>query len=330
MQYTFLSGRRHWVNGPTAALLAIIVMILTPEHAHAWGAGFHLQLGSTVLSNMNSLTPSLGALLSAYPLDFLYGCIAADITIGKKFTNYLQHCHRWPIGLKVLHHARSRSQQACAYGYLCHLAADTIAHNYYVPFKIMKSFASITMKHAYWEIRFENFVDRETWDVARIVSQEHYQTNDELLRSVLADTIFSFTTNKKIFNSILLLSRLEKWQSMLATVDATSRYSLEEDDRQEYISLSTEAVFDFLTHLEKSRYYLADPTGERSLATAENVRKNLRILYKSGKITQKLAQQQIEEIKPRLRQAICAPALLQQIHPHIHGKKRYGISLPRF
>ncbi len=303
---------------------------MAPDQAHAWGAGFHLQLGSTVLSNLAAIKPALAALLSAYPLDFLYGCIAADITVGKKFTNYLQHCHRWSIGMKVLHQARSRSQQACAYGYLCHLAADTIAHNYYVPYKIMKSFASMTMKHAYWEVRFERFVDKEIWEVARTVSQEHYQTNDELLRRVLADTIFSFSTNKRIFNSILLLSRLEKWQGMLATVDATSRFSLDEDDRQEYSELSAEAVFDFLAHLEKSHYYLADPTGERALTTAENVRKNLRILYKSGKISRQQAQQQIEEFKPRLRQAICAPALLQQIHLTDQKKKRYVFSLPRF
>jgi hypothetical protein len=306
------------------------LVLLLPDVVFAWGAGFHLQLGSTVLSNLNALKPTLAALLSAYPLDFLYGCIAADITIGKKFTNYLQHCHRWPIGLKILHHARSRAQEACAYGYLCHLAADTIAHNYYVPFKIMKSFASITMKHAYWEVRFERFVDKEVWEVGKTVSQEHYRTNDELLRSVLTDTIFSFATNKRIFNSILLLSRLEKWQGMLKTVDATSRFALEEDDRLEYSSLSEDAVIDFLNSMEKSRYFLADPTGERSLATAETVRKNLRILYKSGKISRAQALEQLESIKPKLRQAICAPSLLQQIYPMEHKKNRYSFSLPRF
>jgi len=314
----------------TKMIAALLLLLITPDHAFAWGAGFHLQLGSTVLNNLQALKPALATLLSEYPLDFLYGCIAADITIGKKFTSYLQHCHRWPIGLKVLHAARSRKQEACANGYLAHLAADTVAHNYFVPYKIMRSFPSLTMKHAYWEIRFENFVEKEIWEIGKKVSLEHYKANDELLRKVLSDTIFSFGTNKRIFNSIMLLSRLEKWQAMLRSVSDSSSYTLEVTDRQEYTSLSEEAVFDYLNNREKSRYFLADPTGERALATAEILRKNLRMLYKSGKITKLQAFTQLEELKPKLRQSICAPALLQQIHPTDHERKSYWPLHPRF
>lgn len=311
-------------------IAALLLLLITPDHAFAWGAGFHLQLGSTVLNNLQALKPALATLLSEYPLDFLYGCIAADITIGKKFTSYLQHCHRWPVGLKVLHSAQSRKQEACAYGYLAHLAADTVAHNYFVPYKIMRSFSSLTMKHAYWEIRFENFIDKEIWEIGKKVSMENYRANDELLRKVLSNTIFSFGTNKRIFNSILLLSRLEKWQAMLRTVSNSSSYTLEDTDRQEYTALSEEAVFDYLNNREKSRYFFADPTGERALATAEIVRKNLRILYKSGKITRLQAIAQLEELKPKLRQSICAPALLQQIHPTDQELKSYLLPYSRF
>jgi hypothetical protein len=310
--------------------VTLLLLLVTPDHAFAWGAGFHLQIGSSVLNNLQALRPALATLLSEYPLDFLYGCIAADITIGKKFTSYLQHCHRWPVGLKILHSARSRKQEACAFGYLTHLAADTVAHNYFVPYKIMRSFSSLTMKHAYWEIRFENFIDKEIWEIGKKVCQEHYRANDELLRKVLSDTIFSFGTNKRIFNSILLLSRLEKWQAMLKTVSNSSSYTLEDTDRQEYTALSEEAAFDYLNNREKSRYFFADPTGERALATAEIIRKNLRILYKSGKITKLQAFAQLEEIKPKLRQSICAPALLQQIHPTDHERKSYLLPRIRF
>ncbi len=311
-------------------ITALLLLLITPDHAFAWGAGFHLQLGSTVLNNLQALEPALATLLSEYPLDFLYGCIAADITIGKKFTSYLQHCHRWPIGLKILHSARSRKQEACANGYLAHLAADTVAHNYFVPYKIMRSFSSLTMKHAYWEIRFENFIDKEIWEIGKKVSMENYKANDELLRKVLSDTIFSFGTNKRIFNSILLLTRLEKWQAMLRTVSDSSSYTLEATDRQEYTELSEDAVFDYLNNREKSRYFFADPTGERALATAEILRKNLRILYKSGKITKLQAFAQLEELKPKLRQSICAPALLQQIHPTDQERKSYLLPHSRF
>src|SRR6185369_11919793 len=149
------------------ALLAVLVTLLLPDQAHAWGGGIHLQLGATVLSNLSALSPNLAALLAAHPHDFLYGCISADITLGKKFTHSMLNCHRWHIGQKVLHAARTDRQKACAYGYLCHLAADVIAHNYYVPYKIMRSFSTVTMKHTYWEMRFETFVAKEIWETAQ-------------------------------------------------------------------------------------------------------------------------------------------------------------------
>ena len=293
--------------------IALLLVICMPHEALAWGAGIHLQLGSAVLANLQALEPAMAAVIAEFPHDFLYGCIAADITIGKKFTHFLLHCHRWRVGMKILENAGTPSHQACAYGYLSHLAADTVAHNFFVPYKIMRSFSTLTLKHTYWEMRFETFVDKEIWETGRQVSQENYRANDALLRRVLSDTLFSFGTNKRIFNSILLVSRLEKWQQVLKTLSDSSRYLLEESDRDEYMNLAREAVFDFLNGMEGSRYFHADPTGERALQSAEMVRKNLRLLYRSGKITRTQALEQLEEIKGKLREAICAPERLLQI-----------------
>lgn len=292
---------------------SVLLLLLLPNEAWAWGAGFHLQVGTAVLNNLKLIAPPIAAIISEYPNDFLYGCIAADITIGKKFTHYLQHCHRWSIGLKILHHTESRLQKACAYGYLAHLAADTIAHNYFVPFKIMRSYSTLTHRHTYWEMRFENLVDKKIWEVGRKVSLEHYKLNDQMLRNWVSGTIFSFDTNKRIFNSILLLSRLERWQKVLKTLSSTSRHSLEPEDSKEYAAMAEEAVIDFLSHMEGSRYFNADPTGEMALKTADAVRKNLRLLYRNGKITRAQAMDQVAEMKIKLHAAICAPHLLQEI-----------------
>ena len=215
--------------------------------------------------------------------------------------------------MKILENAGTPAHKACAYGYLSHLAADTIAHNYFVPYKIMLGFSTLTLKHTYWEMRFETFVEKEIWEAGRQVSKENYRANDALLRRVLSDTLFSFGTNKRIFNSILLVSRLEKWQQVLKTLSDSSRYVLEENDRDEYMNLAQDAVFDFLNKREKSRYFLADPTGEKALQSADMVRKNLRLLYRSGKITRDQALEQLAELKGRLREAICAPEQLLQI-----------------
>jgi zinc dependent phospholipase C len=296
-------------------LATALFIILLPHDALAWGAGVHLQLGMSVLENLQAINPVAAAAIGKFPYDFLYGCIAADITVGKKFTHDLLHCHRWRNGFKVLDNSGSDARRACAYGYLSHLAADAVAHNYFVPYKIMRSFATITHNHAYWEMRFDNYVGREIWETARKVSLENYRANDELLRKVISDTIFSFGTNKRIFNSILLVSRLEKWQQVLQTINDSSRYVLEETDRDEYMLLARQAVFDFLADGEDSRFFRADPTGERALVAADTVRRNLRLLYRSGKLTKAQAFEQLEDIKGHLRDAICEPEIITRILP---------------
>ena len=290
------------------------VFLLMPDQALAWGGGMHLQLGVSVLDNLSRLSPELAALLAANPRDFLYGCISADITLGKKFTHTMLNCHRWRIGQKVLQSARTDSERACSYGYLCHLAADVVAHNYFVPYKIMRSFATVTMKHAYWEMRFETFVAKEVWEAAQDVCRTDQRANDALMQRVLTNTIFSFGTNKRIFNSIMLLSRLEKWQKVMQTLSDNSRYVLAESDREEYLKLTEEAVYGFLQHPQDSELLLADPTGERPLAMAEAVRKNLRLLYKNGRLTKVEGLEQVEGLREKLRQALYKPELLDEVY----------------
>jgi hypothetical protein len=295
-------------------IVGIGLLLALPTEAHAWGAGIHIQLGMRVLENLQLISPAIAAVVASHPDDFLYGCIAADITVGKKYTSYLLNCHRWRMGQAVLERARLTSQKACAYGYLAHLAADSVAHNIYVPYKIMRSFPTVTMKHAYWEMRFERFVTPETWQRANQVAASRYQDNDTLLRTVIATTIFSFGTNKRIFNSILLVSRLEKWQRVLRTLSDSSRYVLQEDDRLEYLSLAEAAVYDLLARPDESDILRADPTGERALATAEAVRRNLRLLYRSGKIDKATALSQVDETKQRLKDSLFDPERLSPLY----------------
>lgn len=292
----------------------VLAIVCIPLQAHAWGGGIHLQTGLSVLSTLDTLPAGIAAILAVHQRDYLYGCIAADIIVGKKYTHYMLNCHRWRIGQKVLQAARTNSEKACAYGYLSHLAADSIAHNYFVPYKIMRSFATVTMKHTYWEMRFETFVGKEVWESAQEVCRSDQRANDTLLRSVLTNTIFSFGTNKRIFNSIMLLSRLEKWQKVMQTLSDNSRYALAEEDRDEYLRLTEDAVFDLLRNSHGAQILKVDPTGERALATAEALRKNLRLLYKSGRLTKPEGLEQVEAVRKKLLKALHKPALLEELH----------------
>lgn len=294
-------------------LLVAVAVLLIPDPSFAWGPGFHLQLGTTVLGNLSSLPAAVAAVIGTHPNDFLYGCIAADITLGKKYTHYLLHCHRWSIGRKLLDEADSDSRKACAWGYLTHLAADTVSHGYYVPINIMRSFPTLIHKHAYWEVRFDNFVDSAMWDLGRRVAINHFEDNDALLRRVIANTLFSFGTNKKIFNSILLVGRLDQWQQLIQTMHDVSRFPLEDEERYELVDLSQEAVFSILGDCHGSPWLAADPTGERALVAAESVRKNLRLLYQSGKLSKADAAGELEALRMKLRAALMQPEQIRQI-----------------
>lgn len=295
-------------------LLIAIAAILIPTEAFAWGGGIHLQLGAQVLANPGLLPGDMAALLALHPKDFLYGCIAPDITLGKKYTHSLLHCHRWGIGRTLLKEAENDHQKACAYGYLCHLAADTVAHNYYVPYKIIRSFPAITMKHTYWEMRFEAFVEKDIWELARVVCRADRRANDVLLRKVLTTTLFSFGTNRKIFNSIMVLSRMERLQKLVQALSSKSRYQLAESDRDEYMKMAREAMVDFLNNPEGSKFLDVDPTGEKALAAADILRKNLRLRYKSGFMSKAEGFMEVEAVRSTLRNSLHKPELLKKLH----------------
>lgn len=292
--------------------LSVIVMgfagcLLFPAESWAWGIGVHLQTGAWMLDNLSLLARPLAALLASHPNDYLYGCISADITIGKKYTHYLQHCHSWRMGKKILEAAETDAQRACAYGYLSHLAADTIAHSYFVPFKLIRTCNTALLKHTYWEMRFEAHVDPEIWPLARSIGRKDFSANDALMRRILSDTIFSFATNKRLFNSLLLLNRLQQYQKMLRSLSNNSRYPISIDDRNEYLGLAREATLSLLTDLEGSRYLDADPTGERAIGAARMIRRNLRLLWMDGKLTDREMDAILAQLRLRLREAICQP-----------------------
>ena len=281
----------------------MILLVFLPTEAHAWGIGVHLQIGSQILEQSALLPVGLQAILTSHPFDFLYGCISADITLGKKYTHHLRNCHSWRMGKKILDAADSDRQRACAYGYMAHLAADTIAHSYFVPFKMIRTFNTVMLKHTYWELRVEACVDEKTWLLARQIAQKDFNVNDTMMRQVLSNTLFSFGTNKRIFNSLLLLNRLQQWQKTIRSLSTSSKWTLPEENLNEYLSLAHEAVFSVLSDPE-SPYLQADPTGARSLNAARILRKNLKLLWQSGKLTETEIENYLVELRPRFRQGI--------------------------
>ena len=289
-------------------ILLLITICFLPTDAFAWGVGVHLSLGSCILEASNMLPAALANLLTSQPLDYLYGCVAADITLGKKFTHYLDHCHNWRVGRQILEQAKQKgpSAEACAYGYLSHLAADTIAHNYYVPLKLSMTFNTVLHNHAYWEIRAEFGIADEVWELAEELSKRDNSHLDQMLSRTVSKTIFSFGTNKQLFNSMMLVSRLQRWHRVLKTVANRSKFQIDDTEHSDYLLMALDAINSILCD-DESPYWQADPTGDRALNAAKLIRKNMNLLWLDGKLRKDDAELILDELQNRFKLGITDP-----------------------
>jgi hypothetical protein len=172
---------------------------------------------------------------------------------------------------------------------------------------MVRTFNTVLLGHAYWELRIEAGVDPQIWALARTIARKDFHENDALMRSVLSDTIFSFNTNKRLFNSLMLLNRLQQWQKMLRSLNNASKWTIDEEDRGEYLSLARQSAMSVLAQMEQSPFWKADPTGERALKAAQMIRKNLNLLWLDGKLTAESAEMILMDMRSRFREALTRP-----------------------
>lgn len=265
------------------ALVGALAVILWPESAYAWGPITHIVHGSSILANLTSLPGSLQTLLAAYPDNYLYGCIGADIIQAKAYTrDVATHCHSWPIAWRIVASADDDSERAFAWGYMTHLAADIVSHNHFVPSNLLRSFDKRTLGHAYWEARADALQDDQYWHRARRVLRQDFADCDRLVEEVVDYTLFSFKTNKKIFDSLMSLSKLEQWKSLVARVNNRSRFEMQRTTVDEYNQICIASASDLLTHGTDSYTQYQDATGREVLARTSRLRKRLRALKRSG------------------------------------------------
>jgi hypothetical protein len=256
------------------AVGAVALIALVPTVAWAWTPGTHILLGEAVLRSAALLPPALAALLRAHPHDFLYGSIAADTSIAKKYAKFGRHCHSWAVGLEILDEARDERVRAFGYGYLAHLAADAVAHNYFVPHQLAVTSSTSALGHSYWESRFETHIgDTFPRRAHEIILLDHARS-DEHLDRILSPTIFSTPTNRRIFRGMVYVTDTESWQRIFTLMAVNSRWDLEEREVGRYLTRSFDFVMDFLVRDASSEPYRLDPSGDRALRAAKLVRRS--------------------------------------------------------
>jgi len=252
---------------------ALVLLVLLPHAAYAWTPGTHVYLGEAVLRALASLPGQVADLLAAFPHDFLYGSIAADTSIAKKYVPTGRHCHSWTVGLEIHDAAPDEPMRAFALGYLAHLAADSIAHNYFVPKQLAVTASTSSLGHSYWESRFETHLGPACARQARDLILLDHSRADGLLDRILSPTIFSTQTNRRIFRGMVHAADSESWQRIFGLMTENSRWDLSDHDVGRYVDTAYDAIMDLLVQFDQSSPYKLDPSGDEALRLAKQVRR---------------------------------------------------------
>jgi len=266
------SRSRVWI--PLA--VAVIALCVLPSTAWAWTPGTHIFLGEAVLGALAQLPKAIAELLSNYPVEFLYGSIAADTSIAKKYAPVGRHCHSWAVGLEIYDKARDDALKSFALGYLAHLAADTVAHNFFVPRYLIIASRTSGVGHSYWESRFETHLGQGYSRRAREVILRDQSRSDEHLDRILSPTIFSTQTNRRLFRGMVYVTDTESWQRIFQLAAENSRWNVTDPDVSRYMDRSYDFIVDFLRRVDSSEPYALDPAGDDALRLAKEVRRESR------------------------------------------------------
>jgi hypothetical protein len=172
---------------------------MIPTLAFAWGPLTHTYLGNELLSLGALLPAGVYKIIRRHRKDFIYGNLMADIIVGKKYLPDHKNSHSWGFAFNLLSVAETKQQKAFVYGYMCHLAADTVAHNIYTVNK--KS-----LRHTLLEMKADCIIDKKYWQQAVFIDPEIQMRNDIFLQNSIERFIFSFKTNKRILKGVVYLT----------------------------------------------------------------------------------------------------------------------------
>lgn len=255
-------------------MIAGAAVFLMPDDAFAWGAGIHVAQGSFILENLKIISPQIAAVLSANPFDYIYGCISADIFIGKGYRRRDDHCHNWSVGLKVLEDAVDDPTRAYAFGYLSHLAADIIAHNYFVPNLLYVTPASKGIGHVYWEFRADRFISRKHWKLASKVISMHNHGADTLIKKVMNRSRLRFGAKKMVFKRAVRINDIIVWKEHVEHARNGGRVTKDQVSRLNNYSINL--IIDLLRKEKKSICMSYDPVGTDNTVAAKMRRRSER------------------------------------------------------
>ncbi|MFQ5654888.1 MAG: zinc dependent phospholipase C family protein [Planctomycetota bacterium] len=258
------------------AVAVAFALLLVP--GQSWGPGTHIYLSSLLLKRMERRLPREQArLIEEHRDNFLYGCIAADIINFKSYGGLKNNCHNWTIKERIEELSSSEHERAFLCGYLCHLAADVIAHNHFVPFQLVYGLPPKILGHTYWEARADGQVAEEYWRIIDgLRSHPTLRSNDQIIHRAVPRKALSIGSNKWIFNNILLARSKTSWRGIMDQMRARKpRGELHKRFLTECHKAALENMYRVFKEEGLERLRELDPNGRASLYEARRLRREL-------------------------------------------------------
>lgn len=248
-------------------LAAVLIFVLGfASLALAWGPGVHMAIGNAVLARPWLLPSATANILAAHQHMFLYGCLSADIFIGKGSKAKKSHSHNWKTGFTLLDKARDESLAAYALGYLSHLAADIVAHNYYVPNLMAQAPTGGKLSHVYVEMLADDQVEWSAKDAMKLFRLGTGDA-DKTLRSSMDARKLSFLLKKRVFHRTI---GLFEYRPIHASINFSRKVipAYQAGYLQDMLDLSFRSVVDLLNSPHGARAIQYDPIGSENLKVA--------------------------------------------------------------
>jgi len=205
-----LKGKNDVRRLGAAVALAGIALVALPRRGACLDTGRIFSSASRCSPNLHQLPNIVADLLRAFPYDFLYGNIAADTSMAKKYAPVGRHCHAWHVGQEIFDLARAIRCSAFGLGYLSHLAATPSPTN----FSCRASWADVEHRGAgslLLEIRFETHLGDAYAREARDVIMKDHGASDAHLDEIISPRCSVFRTIAGC-SAAWCISRDQSWQ----------------------------------------------------------------------------------------------------------------------
>ncbi len=259
-----------------------VALILLPSQALAWGPGAHIECSTFLLKHLVLLAPAIKKLISAYSQEFTYGSLCPDMVLGKRYMKPEHNNHQWSVGFNILDSAQDPAQRAFAFGYLSHLAADTVAHNIFIPDQLLDRYDIRRQGHMTYEMLFDMTLDDNVWETARMLSRRPFRQCTSLMIGNLPRTPLPGRVNHAIFRSGALLVRVGGWQRIVNNMRKHWEKIVDRAAAKVYLNKVHDTVIEFLNDPMSASCRNQCPTGGEVLTEAENLRVTLKRLNRNS------------------------------------------------